>query len=400
MYAAMPAVLKDAIETSYEQAGWDLPSSTNIYSPAKYPSFTDITVNIRKIIDTSEYSDENKGNYKGALITRLKSLTNGINGMIFSSNELSNELLFDKNVIADLSRVGSTETKALIMGILIMKLQEYRQTGGKMNADLQHITVLEEAHNLLKRTSTEQTSETANILGKSVEMLANAIAEMRTYGEGFIIADQSPGLMDMSVIRNTNTKIILRLPDESDRVLVGKSAGLNDEQIAELAKLQCGVAAVYQNNWIQPVLCMVHEFKDFDKNFIYQKADTEAKKTTNAILDLKQYVMSNVKSDKTKLKEKIEAIDIAVFKTLDQGFVASLFRNNEKTFNDAINLATTEKTKLHGLKEYLVRHLEPSFSEYKNGYSEHILTCIILENCKKDLELNKLPEMWIDFISR
>ena len=72
-----------------------------------------------------------------------------------------------------------------------------------MNSPLKHITVLEEAHNLLKRTSTDS----ANITGKSVEMLSNSIAEMRTYGEGFIIADQAPGLLDMAVIRNTNTKI-------------------------------------------------------------------------------------------------------------------------------------------------------------------------------------------------
>ena len=68
-------------------------------------------------------------------------------------------------------------------------------------------------------------------------MLANAIAEMRTYGEGFIIADQAPGLMDMSVIRNTNTKIIMRLPDYYDRELVGKAANLDEDQITELAKL-------------------------------------------------------------------------------------------------------------------------------------------------------------------
>ena len=73
---------------------------------------------------------------------------------------------------------------------------------------------------------------------------------MRTYGEGFIIADQAPGLLDMAVIRNTNTKIIMRLPDESDRQLVGKAAGLNDDQIVELAKLDTGVAAVYQNHWL------------------------------------------------------------------------------------------------------------------------------------------------------
>jgi hypothetical protein len=200
MYAAMPAVLKDAIETSYEEKGWNLPSSTCAYSPAQYPTFADVAANIRKIIDTSEYDTENKGAYKGSLITRLKSLTNGINGMIFTNDDLSGEELFDKNVIVDLSRAGSSETKALIMGLLVMKLQEHRMTDSGMNSGLRHITVLEEAHTLLKRTSGGQSNESSSLLGKSVEMLSNAIAEMRTYGEGFIIADQSPGLLDMSLM--------------------------------------------------------------------------------------------------------------------------------------------------------------------------------------------------------
>ena len=85
-----------------------------------------------------------------------------------------------------------------------------------------------------------QSAVGADLAGKSVEMLANAIAEMRTYGEGFIIADQAPGLLDEAVIRNTNTKIILRLPDYADRQLVGKAIGLNDDQIDELSKLKQG----------------------------------------------------------------------------------------------------------------------------------------------------------------
>lgn len=258
MYAAMPAVLKDAVEKSYEDAGWDLTNNTNAYGENLYPEFSDVARNIKSIIDSSEYNAENKGAYKGSLLTRLKSLTNGLNGLIFNRDEISSEELFDKNVIVDLSRVGSAETKSLIMGILVLKLQEYRMSNTNgMNSDLKHITVLEEAHNLLKRTSTEQSSESANLIGKSVEMLTNAIAEMRTYGEGFIIADQAPALLDMAVIRNTNTKIIMRLPDQDDRELVGKAANLNDDQITELAKLPCGVAAVYQNEWIEPVLCKV-----------------------------------------------------------------------------------------------------------------------------------------------
>lgn len=265
MYAAMPAVLKSAVERAYLRCGWDLELSQCIYGK-KYPSFADVLTEINNVILESAYSSDSKGDYVGALSTRVSSLTNGINGQILNNDEISNTELFDQNVIVDLSRVGSTETKSLLMGLLIIKLQEYRMSTEKgSNKVLSHLTVLEEAHNLLKRTSTEQSAESSNLVGKSVEMLANAIAEMRTYGEGFVIVDQSPGLMDMSVIRNTNTKMILRLPDMSDRELVGRAAGLNNDQIEELAKLETGVAAVYQNNWVEPVLCHIDKW-DESKN--------------------------------------------------------------------------------------------------------------------------------------
>ena len=181
--------------------------------------------------------------------------------------------MFDKNVIVDISRVGSTETKSLLMGILIMKLQEYRLHTGKMNAALQHVTVLEEAHNLLRKTTLAQSQESSNLQGKSVEMLTNAIAEMRTYGEGFIISDQAPDLLDDAVIRNTNTKLVFRLPDETDCERVGKSIALKPEQIRELAKLPAFVAAVYQNDWVEAVLCKSEKF-DKEKPFSYQPDDT------------------------------------------------------------------------------------------------------------------------------
>lgn len=258
MYAAMPAILKDATERAYVAAGWDLALSEN-RNERKFPNFADLLEQIEVVINESKYSSDTKGDYSGALLTRVRSLTTGLNRLIFCNDEISEEDLFDRRVIVDLSRVGSTETKSLIMGLLVMKLNEYRMSSGRMNSSLSHVTVLEEAHNLLKRTSTEQSSEGANLLGKSVELLANSIAEMRTYGEGFIIADQSPGLLDMSVIRNTNTKIILRLPEQSDRELAGYAAGMNDEQIQEIARLKRGVAAVYQNDWIEPVLVQVRK---------------------------------------------------------------------------------------------------------------------------------------------
>lgn len=272
MYAAMPAILKEAIENAYVIAGWDLITSENIKGEI-FPNFKDVLEQISVVINSSEYSSDSKGDYSGALLTRVRSLTTGLNGLIFCDEDLCDEDLFDKNVIIDLSRVGSMETKSLIMGLLVMKLNEYRMTSEKINSPLSHITVLEEAHNLFKRTSVEQSSESSNLLGKSVELLANSIAEMRTYGEGFIIADQSPGLLDMSVIRNTNTKIILRLPEKSDRELVGFAASLNDMQIDELARLRKGVAAVYQNDWLEPVLVQVNkcEIEEQSFNYVYDE---------------------------------------------------------------------------------------------------------------------------------
>lgn len=290
MYAAMPAVLKNAVERSYVDCGWDLIRSRNRYGKDLYPTFTDVANNIRTIIDSSEYDSENKGAYKGSLLTRLESLTNGIYGMIFTCDDIEDRDLFDKKVIVDLSRVGSVETKSLLMGILVLKLQEYRMAHATgMNEKLKHVTVLEEAHNLLRRTSGGQAAEGGNLQGKSVEMITNAIAEMRTFGEGFIIADQAPGLLDMAVIRNTNTKIIMRLPDHSDRELVGRAANLNGDQIDEIAKLPCGVAAVYQNDWVQPVLCKIGKFDRKPGRYQYDPDEAsypgDVEKTADALLD-------------------------------------------------------------------------------------------------------------------
>lgn len=301
MYAAMPAVLKNAVERAYEDSGWDLLKSINSYGDL-YPTFADVTRNIKEIIDSSEYDNENKGAYKGSLLTRLESLTNGINGMIFTNQAITDKELFDENVIIDLSRVGSTETKSLIMGMLVLKLQEYRMTHtDSLNNLLKHVTVPEEAHNILKRTSNEQSMEDSNLVGKSVEMIANGIAEMRTYGEGFIIADQAPGLMDMAVIRNTNTKIIMRLPDFSDRELVGKSANLNDDQITELAKLPKGVAALYQNEWIEPILCKIDQFNGLENCFEYHNQVTNPE--SHFSRDIVVEYLSSKRVDEQILKE-------------------------------------------------------------------------------------------------
>ena len=254
--------MKDAIERAYAVAGWDMNLSTNSIDSKLFPTFDDVLAELNEVIRSSDYSADTKGDYIGSLSTRLKSMTNGINGRIFSSSETDLDRLFNETVILDISRVGSMETKALIMGLVILKLQEYRMSHAtEMNAALKHLTVLEEAHNLLKKTSTEQSAESSNVQGKSVEMLTNSVAEMRTYGEGFIIVDQAPDLLDTAAIRNTNTKIVFRLPEGSDRNITGAAMALSDKQTREISKFPTGIAAVYQNDWQEAVLCKLPKFE-------------------------------------------------------------------------------------------------------------------------------------------
>ncbi|MBP9993672.1 MAG: ATP-binding protein [bacterium] len=280
MYAAMPAVLKKSITNAYKSCGWDLMKSESLLDI--YPTFQDVIRELNTYINTSEYSSDSKGDYKGALGTRLESLTNGIVGQIFvedlyQDQRRSSEELFNGNVIVDLSRVGSMETKALIMGILVMRLNEFRMSEGiGMNLPLRHVTVLEEAHNLLKATSTSQSQEGSNVLGKSVEMISSSIAEMRTYGEGFIIADQSPSMLDRSAISNTNTKIIMTLPNKDDREMAGNSTSLTEPQKTELSRLKTGVAVVFQKGWEEAVLCKINRFEGKEETYKRGVDDNES----------------------------------------------------------------------------------------------------------------------------
>lgn len=320
MYAAMPAILKDAIERIYEKKGWDLLNS--VYLPGgepQYPTFKDLLTELPEIINQSGYSSDTKGDYVGALVTRVNSLTNGIVGQIFCDcYDVEDEELFDHSAIVDLSRVGSSETKSLIMGILVLKLTEYRMSSVKAtNSPLRHVTVLEEAHNLLKNVRSIPGGAGA-VVSKSVEMICNSIAEMRTYGESFILVDQSPGAVDIAAIKNTNTKIIMRLPEMGDCEAIGRSVSLNDKQILELSRLRTGSAVVMQNNWCDAVLTQI-TYHPYPYRGDLPTCDGAAllrfkSAVLGALLD--EYAIQRTRSV-SRIMEKIEAFDIDGYKKED-----------------------------------------------------------------------------------
>ena len=311
MYDAMPAFFKEAILQSYESVGWDLGSSTFEGDEIEFPDFEVLAEQLNRLIEQSDYASDIKSNYRGALITRVKSLTVGLNKSIFMSEQTPYEKLFDENCILDISRVRSNETKALIMGLMVYALNEYRiDRKTENNGGLKHLTVLEEAHNLLKVSSGGE----SELVKKSVEMLTQTIAEIRTYGEGFVIVDQSPSSVDIAAIKNTNTKIVLRTPEARDREIVGKSMGLTEDQMTEIAKLPGGVAVVYQNNWVNPVLTRIN--KADVQEIPYEYGSRNAVRTvrssrTNLIKMVMQPWIGDHYIDEKCLRESLKSLDLS-----------------------------------------------------------------------------------------
>lgn len=423
MYAAMPAVLKEATLAAYENCGWDLYKSQNKYSNELFPNFNDLLNALVSTIESSAYSEEVKSNYTGSLVTRVKSLTNGINKDIFTGNEIGDAALFDENVIVDLSRVGSQETKSLLMGILIMRLSEYRSSQDiEPNSGLRHITILEEAHNILKRCSQEQDMEGSNIAGKSVEMISNAIAEMRTCGEGFVIVDQSPSSVDISAIKNTNTKIIMRLPEENDRRIAGKSAAMKDNQLDEIAKLPTGVAVVYQNNWEDPVLCKIGEFTGehvqhhFDQSIDMPKQFSLVKMEVIKLL-LKGRVQEDPQPDTIIISKGLDYTDLPTFcKVLVYEAVNEYEQSKEVSLwkdinfdrlsliissildsNDAVALLANKSTNFTDLTKSLVILIHDKLGDYPQTLEDELCHCMMHSYGLSNEVNKKIYNAWYSF---
>ena len=314
MYAAMPAILKDAMEHAYIAKGWDLLNSTYTKKGEPvFPTFTDLLAELPKIIKQSSYSADTQGDYTGALVTRVNSLTNGIYGQIFCDDfDVPDAELFDSSTIVDLSRVGSSETKSLIMGMLVLRLSEYRMASPiSMNSGLRHVTVLEEAHNLLKNVSGLKGTAGNQVVAKSVEMIVSSIAEMRTYGEGFFIVDQSPTSVDIAAVKNTNTKIVMRLPEKDDCDLIGRAVSLKEGQISELSRLKVGKAVVMQSNWSEAVLAQILFADDRYEASEPPLRYTEIKQFRAAVLTalLREYALSD-SCNVNRVLDAIEKFDI------------------------------------------------------------------------------------------
>jgi DNA helicase HerA-like ATPase len=252
MYGPMPYLLEKAILAVYQERGWDIVRSTNRfiknpmedYSPY-LPCLRDLYDKIDAIVNEQNYGDQLARDISAALKARLGSLLNGGKGrMLNTHHSIPMIELLNRPVVLELRRIGDDDEKAFVMGLLFIMLYEACQSRPPDN-QLHHVTLIEEAHRLLRNVAMGTSAETANPRGKAVEMFTDMMAEMRVYGEGFIIVDQVPGKLVPDVIKGSDLKLVHRLTAQDDRLAVGNAMGLTPAQLEHLPRLKVGQAIVH-----------------------------------------------------------------------------------------------------------------------------------------------------------
>lgn len=287
-YGPMPYILEKCLHTVYRNKGWDLtlgyhPMLVNNKSTADFfdiqtikskyshrshkflfPTMQELKNEITRYIDEDlKYDGEVAGNVKTAMKVRLENLCIGAKGYTFNTHECLDffELLNGK-IVFELEGLADDSDKAFGVGLLIIFINEYRQVqkeiSGAKKVGLEHLLVIEEAHRLLKNIDTERSVEsTGNPRGKAVEHFTNMIAEMRSYGQGVIVAEQIPTKLAPDVIKNSSTKVIHRVVSVDDQQIIANTIGMATEDAIQIGSLETGYAYCHKEGMFVPSLVKV-----------------------------------------------------------------------------------------------------------------------------------------------
>jgi hypothetical protein len=267
MWSPLPQVLEQCMLRAYRDRGWDLVSDRNDRlaegedRSLAFPTLRELADTVNEIVDRLGFDPEARDRVRGSLATRINGLRVGSKGAMFDTREpLPMASLLGRPAILELERLADESDKAFLMGLLLIRLVEFRRgqrrgakPGGAPGDALTHMLVIEEAHRLLANVSQGADGDNS-ARAQAVESFSNLLAEIRAYGQGIVVIDQVPTKLASDVIKNTNLKIAHRVVDEADRTVLGGSMSMSASQMAALASLARGEAAVFGGNDDAPVL--------------------------------------------------------------------------------------------------------------------------------------------------
>ena len=164
----------------------------------------------------------------------LLAMTYGEFGAVLNTQDNSHVAeLLRHNVVLEMDGLSSSSDRVMFSEALTLYLYRYRLAQGPQNK-LTNVIILEEAHNLLLKKSTESKE---SILETSIRMV-------RQYGLGYVFVDQSASLLSKVAFANSYATIALSQKLRSDVQAIASAMNLTDEQKQALNTLPVGTAVV------------------------------------------------------------------------------------------------------------------------------------------------------------
>ena len=254
----LPSLISEAIVACYEIAGFRL-SDSDIAGKA-WPTMKALVQAASRIMESRGYMGEVKANLQTAIDVRLKSLCQRSVGRMFSFDHSfpSVDELLKYPTILEMDSLNLDQQNLLVL-FLLTSIRERLTRKGPYNG-LRHVIVLEEAHNLIGVQSAQGkvSEDFADPRGHAARFVVRLLAEIRAFGEGIIVVDQSPAAIAPEVLKNTSVKIVHRTVSEDDRDALAAAMLMDKYAHEELARLEVGNAFVYHEQLYRPTLVQCH----------------------------------------------------------------------------------------------------------------------------------------------
>lgn len=260
LYPPMPYILEQALYEVYRDKGWDFASGINWRTqqrhPRSFPSLTDLYSKTGDVIARSGYGPRLEPEIKAALEVRINNMRIGAKGALLDTpHSLTLDELITQPTVLELQGIGDPEQRAFLMGLILTKIYEGGIAAGPSER-LRLVVVLEEAHRLLEERPGGG-EDFANPQEKAIETFGDMLAELRAYGVGLIVAEQSPSRITRQVLKNTATKFAHQLVDATERELMAGSMVMTEDESQDLATLPPGQMLMFSHGMNRPMRIQV-----------------------------------------------------------------------------------------------------------------------------------------------
>lgn len=247
----LPDIFLGAVNECYNLYGWKSNSTAEDPGVEVFGLYEFIKV-FKKRIQNMDYKGEVKSNMESAGVVRLVSLIEQNSNIYDSIHTIPLEDLLCKPTVIELNAINNKEQKSLIMALLLIAICVHTKNNVSGDGKLKNIMLIDEAHVLLGATGTVEEGA-ANARGSTVEALEDMIAEIRSYGTGIIIADQSPTKVGKGVVANTNVKVIFKLVEKENKDAIAAATGMEEQDYELLGRLAVGEAMLHHGKTYAPL---------------------------------------------------------------------------------------------------------------------------------------------------